>query len=123
MTLGEKIDKLFELREKRDMINTMLKDVNKELDLRKNDIIAEMEFEDCKSFKAEKAIASITLGFYPSIEDLETFAIWVVKNNKFEMMTRSCSKAAIKEMLDKTNKLPPGVVTHTEPKLNLRRIS
>jgi len=122
MTLGEKIDKLFELREKKLKAKEIVSDIQKDFDIIQIDIISHMQAEDVKAVKGIKASASISIGFYPGVEDLELFANWVVKNGKYEMMQKRVSSAAIKEMLDSTNKLPPGVKSYTEPKLNLRRI-
>ena len=122
MNLGQKIDTLFSLREEKLKQNQKVKDIQKEFDGLEKEVISHMQAEDVKAAKGAKASVSVTMGFYPSVYDLEAFANWVVENKKYEMMQKRVSSGAAKEMLDSVNKLPPGVESHTEPKLNLRRI-
>ena len=121
MNLGEKIDKLLALRDSKAELNEQIKKINELFKTMQIEVITHMEKEDVRAAKGVMASASITIGFYPGVKDLEAFAKWVVKNNKYEMMQKRVAPAAIKEMYDSTNKLPPGVESHTEPKLNLRR--
>lgn len=122
MTLGEKIDKLFLLREQKLKYNDVIKEIQKEFDGLQEDIILNLQGEDIKKATGEKASASVSMGFYPTVNDLEKFVDWVFKNKKYEMMQRRLSSVAVKEMYDETNKLPPGTEAHTKAKLNLRRI-
>ena len=122
MNLGQKIDTLFLLREEKLKQNEIVKSIQREFDSLEEDIILNLQAEDVKAAKGNNASASVKMGFYPTVNDLEMFANWVVKNKKYEMMQRRLSSAAVKEMYDSTNKLPPGTEAHTKAKLNLRRI-
>jgi len=121
LSIGKKIDALFDLREQKTKANEMVKDINKEFTDLQSEILNEMQAIDAKSVKGERATASVTIGFYPNIEDGETFFNWAVKNKRYEFLRKQINAAPAKEMLDQENKLPPGVSSHTEPKLNLRR--
>jgi hypothetical protein len=122
MNLGQKIDKLFNLREEKLKQNEIVKTIQRQFDDLQDDIILNLQGEDIKKATGEKASASVSMGFYPTVNDLEIFATWCVKNKKYEMMQRRLSSAAVKEMYDETNKLPPGTEAYTKAKLNLRRI-
>ena len=122
ISLGDMIDELFNLREQKTKANEAVKEIDKQFRELQMQIIDEMQLQDCKSFRATKATASVTIGFYPAIENAEQFFNWAVKTKRYDFLRRQVNSAPAKEMLDQENKLPPGVTSHTEPKLNLRRI-
>ena len=121
MTLGEKIDKLFEIREAKLKAAELVTNIGNEFDAVQKDIIAHMKTEDVRAAKGLKATASVGLKFVSSVEDIEKFVKWIVKNEKFYFIQKRTSSGAVKEMYESTNKLPPGTTSYTEPKLNLRR--
>jgi hypothetical protein len=121
MNLGQKIDKLFELREEKYKQKEKVSEIQKEFDQIQAEVISRMENEDLEKAAGDKATATLGTGFYPSVEDIEKFVRWITRNKKFEFIQKRVSKGAAQEMLDSTNKLPPGVKSYNEAKLNLRR--
>lgn len=119
--IGILIDRLYDVKQDKGKANEGIKKINEKIAKLETEIIKRMEAEKTTAVKGRKASASITMAFYPSVEDIEKFARWCVRRKRFDMFRKQVSSAPVKEYYDDKNLLPDGVKTHTETKLNLRR--
>jgi hypothetical protein len=121
LTLGDKIDAIYHLREQKYGFDAQAKKIQETIDQVKQEILGEMEVLKIDRASGDKASAFIEIKFHPSVVDKEKFFTWAVKNKKFEFVQSRCNTAAIKEFHEQKNKLPEGIEVHTEAEIMLRK--
>lgn len=120
-TLGELIDRMFEVRNKKYAQNDQIKILNEELKSLEDFILEQLDEQGLDKASGEKATASRSLKIYPSVDNKELFLRWVVQNEKFEMIQSKCNAAPVRELLENENIIPEGVSTFDRMELSLRK--
>lgn len=119
--LGKLINVYFESRDLKADISKQEKRANKikaDLEL---EIIERMEEMELLKSAGEKGSVTRSVKMHPSVKEVESFVKWVVENDRFEMLQKRCSPAAVLEYLDLFNMLPPGIETYEKKSLNIGR--
>ena len=120
--IGQMIDRLFELREKKRNLKEKEKEIQKEFEQVQSELLEIMQLEGLSLARGEKATASVKVRVLAHPVNFEEFVKWAAKEKRFDMLYKRVNSAPVAEMLEKENKLPPGVETYTEAILNLRKI-
>ena len=121
MTLGEKVNRYFEIRDEKDAINAQLKEINEQQEDVELQIIADMEQSGLSKTETSRGSISVAVGMYPEIEDKESFYRWVIANNRWDMVQKRISRGPVLELFETKNILPDGVSTYTKQTINMRR--
>jgi len=121
MTLGEKVNRYFEIRDAKDAINAQLKEINEQQEYVELQIIADMEQSGLSKTETSRGSISVAVGMYPEIEDKESFYRWVIANNRWDMVQKRISRGPVLELFETKNILPDGVSTYTKQTINMRR--
>jgi len=112
--IGQMIDRLFELREKKRNLKEKEKEIQKEFEQVQSELLEIMQLEGLSLARGEKASASVKVKIFARPVDFEQFVIWAVENQRFDMLYKRVNNAPVAEMVEKENKVPPGVETYTE---------
>jgi len=120
--IGQMIDRLFELREKKRNLKEKEKEIQKEFEQVQSELLEIMQLEGLSLARGEKATASVKVRVLAHPVNFEEFVKWAVQKKRFDMLFKRVNSAPVAEMLEKENKLPPGVETYTEAVLNLRKL-
>ena len=121
-TLGKMIDKLFTMRSARNALQHKVDDITSQLELQKDEIIKMMKDQNLDKASGKMASAFLEVAIRPSVDNKDLFLKWVFKNKKFEFIASKVNTAAVKEMLDQKNKVPPGVTVFSQEMINLRKL-
>ncbi|NOY61010.1 MAG: hypothetical protein GXO75_19035 [Calditrichaeota bacterium] len=121
MNLGEKIDRLYRLREERLRLQRQADEVKKQENVVKDELLELMQIEGITKAAGEIASISIGIDIYPRVVEKQKFYRWAVENNRFDLLQSSVNKAPIKEMVELENELPPGVEVYTDWKVTSLR--
>ena len=121
MNTGELANQLFELRARKDDLNSMLADVNKEIDQAEYSLIEAMEGDGLTQLRTDGGLISKKVELYPQVEELDSLVKWAYENNKPEILQRRVSKGVFDEWLDKTGEFPDGIKTYEKKTLNYRK--
>jgi Siphovirus Gp157 len=121
-SLGKTADKLFDLREKKRVLESSIKEIEGQMTDLQTTLMESMESSGLEKLTASKATVSITKSIAANVEDWESFHAFIKKTGYFHLLQRRVSDPAYRELLDQGKKVP-GVQPFTAKKLNLRAIS
>jgi hypothetical protein len=123
LAIGDKLDKMFELRQKKDKLNEKLSEINKAIDQLEFSIIQDMEVNELDSIKAESGSATKKMEMYPNIEDYDAFFNFLVETGNKDMIEKRVGKAAFRAYVEENNKYPDGLGAYEKVTLNYRKAS
>ena len=121
MKLGDIIDKIFELRQKKDDINAELKELNAEINDLEYQAICAMDDAGLDKTSTGSGSVSMKIEQYPNVTDLNSLVNWAFENGKPEILQRRVSKGVFKEYFEETGEYPDGIDTFEKKTLNYRR--
>lgn len=121
MTMGEMLEKLFELREQKSELERQKKEVNKEIEHLEFKLIEAMDENGLDKMSVESGTASKKLGLYPSVSDKDAFLDWAIKSDNKHMIIAQVNRAAFKAYFEEHNEYPEGTDAYEKPKLSFRR--
>lgn len=121
MNLGEKIDKLYELRGQKAEIQAQLKEVQADIDKLEWEIIENMQSVGIDKTATNKATVSVKAEMYPQVKDMNAFVEWCAKTGRAEMIQKRVSSGVFKEYFEQTGEYPDGVDTYNRIKLSFRK--
>ena len=120
-SLGARIDKLFDLREKKRVLDAQITEIElvaKEIEL---ELIAAMDSEETNKAGGRKASASITSSQVGNVEDWDALNAYIRRHKAHHLVQKRLSDPAVREIFALKGKLP-GVVLFNKRKLNLAKI-
>jgi len=123
-TLGELIDSMWALREKRTAAEAVVDTIKAEISVIEAQVDERMEAEGMTKATGTKATVSFS---YTTIADVQGDEGWtklyayIAKNKYWHLLHRRVTDAAYKELLE-TGKKVPGVEPFTKKRINLRTI-
>jgi hypothetical protein len=121
MTMGEMLEKLFELREQKSELERQKTEVNKEIEYLEFKLIEAMDENGLDKLSVESGTASKKLALYPSVSDKDAFLDWAIKSDNKHMITAQVNRAAFKAYFEEHNEYPEGTDAYEKPKLSFRR--
>jgi hypothetical protein len=121
MTVGNKINKLFELRAKKGEVQVVLNDLNKEIETLEYAIIQDMENSGLERLSTDSGTVSRTVKLYPKIEDMDAFVKWCADNDRTDMIQKRVNEGSFREYFEQYNMYPEGLDAYEKSSLNVRR--
>lgn len=118
-TIGVKIDKLHALREDKRAREEEIKQLNEQMDLLENELIAQMDKEGVSKSTGVAASVAISISVKPSVEDWDAFYAYIHRNKYYHLLERRPSVTGCRELLETKGKVP-GIVPFTQRKLLIR---
>jgi len=121
MLLGEKIDKLYELKVKKDGLTAELSELGKEIYAMEYGLLTEMEDLGIDKVQATKGTATRSVNMYPQVKDKQAFVSWILDNNKVEMIQSRVSAGVFREYFEETGEYPDGIDTYQKSTILFRK--
>jgi len=119
MNIGQKIDKLWLLREKKRAKDAESKLIGDEIDALEAELMHHMTDEGTDKAAGKKATVSITKSVVPQAIDWDAFYAYIHRHKYYHLLERRPAVAGCRELFDAGKKIP-GIEPFTKVKLNLR---
>lgn len=122
--LGKLIDQMFELREKKRVLEEKVKEIEQEYAVQEEALMERMKAEQTDSARGSKASASLSKAVVASITDRAALDAFVKKTGNFQLFQSRISDPAFRELLEaRKGKAIPGLEPFNKTRLNLRVLS
>ena len=118
-TIGQRIDQLFELRERKREHEEEIKKLQEEMSTLEGELMLEMDAQGIDKSAGKRAQVSIQESVKPNVQDWDQFYKFVKKHDAFYLLERRPSVTACREMFETKGKIP-GVVPFIKRSVNLR---
>lgn len=118
--LGDKINELYDLRERKRELNAELKEINEESAALEASILAELDAQGTRLSASSRARVSISETTVAQVEDWEAFHDYVRANDAFYLFERRVANAPWRE-LHQAGETVPGTQPFVRRSLNLRK--
>jgi hypothetical protein len=122
VSLGEEIDRLFDLREKIKKIDDSAEELRKVFVLKEVALLARIEEEGMSKAVGQKASVSITESVVPQVENWDEFYAFLHRNKAYHLLERRPAAGAYRELIAQRRRPVPGVVPFTKRRLSLRTV-
>lgn len=120
LNLGQKIDLIYNLREKRKKLEETIKNLRATEEAVSSDVIESMRAEGVRASKGEYASFSYKEETYPIVESWPEFYKYIVESGDFDLLQRRIGSTAWKERLEDGIGIP-GVGSYTKDVVYLRK--
>ena len=121
MSLGTKIDALYEVREQKRRIKKELDEVTEQYNELEQEIMGLLESEDITLSRGSLASASISVSDVPTVNDWDQFHQYILDNNALYMLERRAAVGPWRELYQ-GGTVVPGTEPFEKKKLNLRKV-
>jgi hypothetical protein len=126
MTPGEMVQAYLQLRNKKDAIKgeaeQKTKLIDAALDKLETAMQKQMEALGVNSLKSEHGTVFVTTTDYASVADWDAVLDFIQKGH-FNLLNKAVNKIAVREYIEQTKTVPPGVNYGTKVGLNVRKPS
>jgi len=119
LTIGQKIDSVFDLREKKRALDAQVKELEGQIKTFESELMEDMAAQGVDKMSGTKATVSITTSTVANVEDWNDFLAYVYKMKYGHLLQRRVSDPAYRELLGQGKKIP-GVSPFTQERLNIR---
>ena len=119
LTIGQKIDAMFDLREKKRAPDAQVKELEGQIKGFESELMEDMAAQGVDKMSGTKATVSITSSTVANVEDWDSFLAFVYKMKYGHLLQRRVSDPAYRELLEQGKKIP-GVSPFSQDRLNLR---
>ena len=113
-------EEFFTLKYDNSVLEASKKENNKRITELEKQLLEIMEDDGLESFGTNSGNLSRKINVHPNIDDFPTFIDWVYKGKAFEFLPKSVNAAPVREMLQESNQIPPGLSTYEKETLNTR---
>jgi hypothetical protein len=120
-TIGDKIDKLFKLREDKRKLEAKIKAITDDINDTEIELMEHMDKEGTSIGKGTKASVSITSSVKPNVQDWDLYYAYIHKNKYYHLLERRPSVTACRELFETKGKIP-GVIPFVQRRINLRKV-
>lgn len=117
--LGKIIDAMYELREKRRVLEAESAKLEAEYKEQEELLMQRMEAEGTDKATGKKAGASITSGIVANVTDWEAVEKFIKRTGNFQLFQRRVSDAAYRELMESKGAVP-GMEPFVKKRVNLR---
>lgn len=121
VTIGKKIDKVFELRGKKAALEASVSAIKEQLDTLEGELMGEMAQAGMEKAATKLGTASVSISVVASVEDWDSFLAYVYKNKAGHLLQRRISDPAWRELMELGKKVP-GTVPFSKKRVNFRAI-
>ena len=122
ITLGEEIDRLFDIREQIKKLEDKADELRKVFTAREQALLARVDEEGVSKAVGQKASVAVTESIVPQVENWDEYYAFIHRNKAYHLLERRPSAGAYRELIAQRRKPVPGVVSFTKRKLSLRTI-
>jgi hypothetical protein len=95
--------------------------LNEQLERLEGWLQASLQAAGVESYKTAQGTAFLQQNDSVTVRDWTALLEWIRKNDEWSMLTASVSKLAVRDMLEQTKELPPGVSYRKEVVTRVRR--
>ena len=120
MNLGENINALYELKEKKAELNKLIEIIEEKYTKIENDIIIQLRDVGMTSGEASRASATISESIVPTVKDWDKFYQYINETNSLFLLEKRPSVTAYRDLLQAGEEIP-GVEPFTKTKLSLKK--
>jgi len=120
--LGGEIDRLWALREKKRAAESVVNDIEGEINTLEAALIIRLDGEGLDKASGQRGTVSIGESINGTIEDWDLFTKFVARTKNFQLLHRRVTDTAYRELLSMGRPVP-GLKPFTKRKLNLRTIA
>ncbi len=120
-TLGDKINQLYHLRERKRLLKQQLDELNEEYESLEREIMGDLDAVGLQLGRGGIAQASITETTVPTVNDWEAFEEYVKNNDALYLFERRVSARSWRELYE-SGELVPGTEAYVRRRLNLRKL-
>jgi hypothetical protein len=113
LTVGEQIDALQKLKERKKDAETVVSDLEKQIEASANNLIELMEAQGVVRSTGRLATASISESIKPQVQDWAAFYDFIARHKYFHLLDRRPSVTGCRELFE-TKGVIPGVVPFTK---------
>lgn len=106
MNLGEKIDRIYELREQKREFESRAKELGAKIDELKGEVRQELDDMGTHSLTATRAQAIVTEQTVPKVTDWDALRDYIRDNEYEHLFQRRINSAAYKELVDMGEEVP-----------------
>jgi hypothetical protein len=117
------IDKMDDLREQRRKIAAEDKILKEEYDAIDIQLVAALKNQGIEGARGATHTASISSSTQYSVNDFDAFMAWVAKKKLWTVVQRRVSVDAMREQVELSGVVPPGIEQYTQEKIALRKLS
>ena len=122
-SLGEEIDRLWELRERIRKLEDKVKEEKTIFDARQAALMTRIEEEGVAGAQGARAKVSVSTTTVPQVENWDEFYRYIHRNSAYHLLERRPAAAPYRELLaTRKGKPVPGVVPFVKRTLNLRTV-
>lgn len=119
LTLGKRVDLMWELREKRRALDAESKRLDEEYKAIEQSVIEELKNQGSTRTDGVKATASLSTIVVPQVDDWEAFHKYILRNKYLHLLERRAAAAACRELFEHKGSIP-GVTPFPKEGINLR---
>ena len=120
-TLGKMVDKMFEIREKKRVLEASIKELDGTIADIESQLMETMAAQGVDKMTGKLASVSITTSTVAQVEDWDAFLAYVYKMKFGHLLQRRVSDPAYRELLEQGKKVP-GVQPFSKARLNLHTL-
>jgi hypothetical protein len=120
-TLGDKIEALAQLRDRKRELNQELKDVNEEYQMLEAQVLDELDQQGTQFAGSSRHRATISEQTVPSVTDWDAFYDYVRENDALYLFERRVASAPWRELVESGEQVP-GTEPFTRRTLSLRKL-
>lgn len=117
--LGTGIDKMFELREEKRVLDAQVAAIEAELHAYEEALLEQMKSQGIDKATGSKATISRTMGTVAGMEDWDKLCAFIKRTGNFQLLQKRVSDPAYRELLESKG-VVPGLQPFTKVRLNLR---
>lgn len=118
-TIGELVDNMHEIRERKKAAEEVVKGIAAELDQAEQELLKAADDQQTTAGKGKLASFSVSENVVPQVTDWDKFYKFIAKNKWFHLLERRPSVTGCRELFD-TKGAIPGVEKFTKRRVNLR---
>lgn len=119
--IDEKIDEMFQLRERKREMESEIKAINADIEECTKWLLAKYQEVGTVTARGKLASATITEQLVPTIDDWGKVQDYVLENDALYLLHRRISSGAWKELID-TGEVVPGITPFTKKSISLRKL-
>jgi hypothetical protein len=113
LTIGERIDRLMQLKQKKKIAQQIVEEIEKEIAGEEEQLIELMDTQGVQRSTGSMATVSIVESIKPSVQDWDQFYDYIKRHDYFHLLDRRPSVNGCRELFEK-NGMIPGVVPFTK---------
>lgn len=125
-TLGGKIDRMYDLREKKRLLDKQIADIEAEFDALKDGLIEQLDAQGVVGSRGARATVSISKVVVPVVKDWDKAIAYIRKNGFEHLFERRISSTAFREVLEQIGEKKilkeTGMEPFTKTNVNLKTL-